>query len=243
VSTTVRVLVVDDDTALAARVVGYLESHGLSATAVASLSDARQLLRAHSFDVVMLDLTLPGENGLDLLHELVAARGVPVVVASALGEEAERVLALESGAADYLVKPFSFRELLARLRNAVRHDPRRLQPRQAARRIAHVGPWRIEPQAHLAVDGTADRRVAFTSGEMLLLVAFLEHPGSVLTRQELLALTRHDDSAVFLRTIDVLVARVRQKLDADPARPSVLQTVRGQGYRFDAPVTWDVVSS
>ncbi len=237
-STTARVLVVDDDTVLAARVVSYLESHGLSATPVTTLADARHLLRAHAFDVVVLDLSLPGENGLDLLHELVAARGAPVLIASALTEESERVLALESGAADYLVKPFGFRELLARLRGAVRHGLRHPYLQVRSHRVARVGPWCIEPQAHVAVDDRG-QRVVFTAGEMALLMVFLDHAGRVLTRQELLMLTRDDDSSVFLRTIDVLVARVRRKLDVSPDRPSAIQTVRGQGYRLDAAVTWD----
>jgi DNA-binding response OmpR family regulator len=232
-----RILVVDDDARVGDLLVEYLGSQAFSPTAVATLADARALLAAHRFDVVLLDLNLGSQDGLDLARELVASQGPPVLIISARGDETDRVVGLEIGVEDYLVKPFSFRELAARIRGVLRRfqEPRRvLRPR----RVARFDRWTVDLAAHLAVDGEGTR-VELTVGELALLRVFLDNPHRVLLRHELLALTRRDDAKVVPRTIDVLVTRLRRKLEQRPRTPRMLRTVRGEGYRFDPEVMWD----
>ena len=207
------------------------------AVGVATLRDARELMRLNPFDAVTLDLNLGSEDGLTLLRELVAMTSPPVFVTSSRAEEADRVSALEIGAADYLVKPFSFRELIARVSGVLRRqaEPRRMV---AARRIAKFDRWTIDLRALVASDDSGNR-IDLTVGELELLGAFLDHPHQALTRHELMAITSRDDAEVFPRTIDVLVARLRHKLEINPHSPTIVRTVRGAGYRFEPDVTWD----
>jgi two-component system OmpR family response regulator len=230
-----RLLYVEDDADLRHRVTTYLEGHGFGIVEVASLAEARSMLHAHHFDAVLLDLVLDHEDGSALLRE-VARRGRPaVVITSARIEEADRILAIEAGADDYLVKPFSLRELVARLRSVVRRTSADRLPRPG-RRTAHVDSWTIDLAAHKAQ--SADRVVELTGGEVAILRALIERPQHVFTRTELLASTRHDDGEVFDRTVDVLISRLRRKLEDDPLHPTLIQTVRGEGYYFAREVAW-----
>ena len=150
----------------------------------------------------------------------------------------DRVLALDMGADDYLVKPYGFRELFARLR-AVQRRSARPALQAAGRHLARFDHWTVDLAAHRAMhdDGW---HIGMTSGELSLLRAFLDNPNRVLHRHELLSLTRRDDAAVFDRTVDVLVSRLRRKLESDPTSPQFIQTVRGEGYLFTQPVNWSV---
>ena len=234
-----RLLVVEHDEILRRRLCEYLDAYAFAAVGVATLSDARELLKRHGFDVVTLDLNVGADDGLTLLRELVADNGPLVIITSRRAEETDRVAALEVGAADYLVKPFSFRELVARVRGLLRRQagPRRMP---SGRRIAKFDRWTIDLRAHLATDDSG-RGIDLTVGELGLLRAFLEHPHRALVRHELMALTRRDDAVVFPRTIDVLVARLRRKLERNPRKPTILRTIRGAGYRFEPDVTWETV--
>src|SRR5262249_17787745 len=159
------------------------------------------------------DLNLGAEDGLDLARELAMQRRPPVIITSARTEEADRVLGLELGADDYIIKPYSMRELAARIRVVLR---RGAEPRRALgpRRIARFDRWRVDLTAHRATDA-GGRVVDLTVGELALLRVFLDHPNRVVVRHELLALTRGDDADVFSRSIDVLITRLRQKLEPD----------------------------
>ena len=230
-----RVLLVEDEPDLRRREVEYFRLHGLDVAEAGDLTTARTLLQDHRFDIVALDLRLGQENGMDLLHDIGRRGFPPVVITSVLGEDADRVLGLELGADDYLVKPFSFGELLARLRSVHRRTsgPARLP----ASRSARFDRWHIDLSAHTlsADDGT---KVTVTAGELGVLRMLLEHPGQVVRRQDFLAMTRHDDADVFERTVDVLVTRLRRKLEKEPRRPTVIRTVRGVGYQLTSDVTW-----
>jgi two-component system OmpR family response regulator len=232
------VLVAEDDPDLRGRVVAYLEAHGLVATVVDSVAAARAALRQNAYGGVILDWTLRGEDGLVIARELMARGGPPVLVTSSRSNEVDRVIALDTGADDYLVKPYGFRELLARLRAVQR---RTVRPGQqvAGRHLARFDHWTVDLAAHRAMheDGW---HIGMTSGELSLLRAFLDHPNRVLYRHELLSLTRRDDAAVFDRTVDVLVSRLRRKLELDPSSPQFIQTVRGEGYLFTQAVDWSV---
>jgi two-component system OmpR family response regulator len=231
-----RVLIVEDDVALSRRVESYLTSNGVSVTTVVDLTSARALLALHVFDVVVLDLILEHEDGLMLTREFATHGGPPIIITSGRLEEADRVLGLELGADDYLIKPYSFRELLARIRVVRRRSQEGTGLR--ARHILHFGDWIVDLTAR-TVASLAGTHVQLTQGELELLRVFLEHPHRVLSRSTLLSLTSHDDANVFERTIDVLVARLRHKLESDPNRPTLIQTVRGEGYRFSQNVTWE----
>jgi DNA-binding response OmpR family regulator len=236
-----HILVVEDDESLRNGLCRYLESQNHAATGVATLGAARELLHLHTFDVVVLDLNLGQEDGLDLARELALERRPPVIITSGRVDEADRILGLELGAYDYVIKPFSFRELLARIKGVLR---RSIEPRRSVthRRVARFDRWAIDLTAHAATD-LDGRIVRLTVGELALLRAFLDHPNRVLLRNELLSMTRGDDAEVFSRTIDVLIARLRRKLEPDQGEPELIRTVRGEGYLFDRQVSWEILPS
>jgi DNA-binding response OmpR family regulator len=231
-----NVLLVEDDDMLSKRLAEYLSERGFGVTSVESLASARDLLKRHTFDAVVLDLNLGRDDGLVLARELAARGGPPVVIASSRIEESDRVLGLELGADDYLVKPYSFRELLARLKVVIRraHDG---GARLSSRRVAKFAQWTVDLTALRLFDASG-REVMLTAGEMDLLKVFLDHPDRVLLRNQLVSMTHSDDAEVFDRAIDVLVGRLRRKLETDPRRPQLIRTVRTEGYRFTGRVEW-----
>lgn len=231
----IRVLVVDDDHAVANSLCEYLIKNGLEATAAPDLATAQQLLSAHTFDVAVFDLMLGRDNSMTLMRQVVARGGRPVIMVSVIQEEADRVLGLELGAADYVGKPFSYRELLARIRTVLRRSETvsPLEPR----RVAQFGSWKVDLAARTITSETGEL-LELTAGERTLLQAFLSHPHRVLTRSAIMRLTGRDDARVFDRAIDVLVARLRHKLERQSGTPAQIHTLRGEGYRFDYDVTW-----
>jgi len=218
-------LLVEDDARLAALTRDYLASHGLLVTLA---SDGRQGLAealAQRYDVVLLDLMLPGKSGLDICRELRARSDVPIIVLTARGEEADRVLGLELGADDYLAKPFSPRELLARIRAVVRRARGQAGP---SLEVVRVGPLVVDPAAHRVTrDG---KELPLTGYEFALLKALAERAGRVLSREQLMELAKGSAEESFDRSIDVHISRLRHKLGDDPKRPQLLKTVRGLGY-------------
>jgi DNA-binding response OmpR family regulator len=221
----VAALLVEDDVRLAALTREYLEGHGV---VVEVASDGQVGLDAalrRRFDVVLLDLMLPGKDGLTVCRELRARSDVPIIVLTARGEEADRVLGLELGADDYLAKPFSARELLARIRAQVRRARGRAGP---AVQTVRVGGLVLDPGGRRAtLDG---RELALTGYEFDLLRALAERAGRVLSREQLMELARGSAEEAFDRSVDVHVSHLRQKLGDDPRRPRLLKTVRGAGY-------------
>jgi DNA-binding response OmpR family regulator len=219
------VLLVEDDLRLAALTREYLEGHGL---AVIHVADGRRGLEEASsgkFDAVLLDVMLPGKDGLEVCRELRARSDVPIIVLTARGEEADRVMGLELGADDYLAKPFSPRELLARIRAVTRRAKGRAGP---ARDTVKVGGLVVDPSARrVTLDG---REVVLTGHEFSLLEALARRAGRVLSREQLLELAGGSAEEAFDRSIDVHVSRLRQKLGDDPKRPRLIKTVRGAGY-------------
>jgi len=219
------VLLVEDDTRLAALTREYLEGHGL---AVVHVTDGRrgldEALRAR-FDAVLLDLMLPGKDGLEICRELRARSDVPILVLTARGEEADRVLGLEMGADDYLAKPFSPRELLARIRAVTRRARGRTGP---SRESVQVGTLLLDPAARRVTLGGAE--IELTGYEFALLEALARRAGRVLSREQLMELARGTAEEAFDRSIDVHVSRLRQKLGDDPKHPRLIKTIRGAGY-------------
>ncbi len=238
-----RILVVDDDEQLRSLLARFLGEHGFSVTPV---SDGAGMLReadAQPFDLVVLDVMLPDQDGFALLPQLRdTSRGMPVIMLTAMGSETDRVVGLELGADDYLVKPFSPRELLARIKAVLRRagdraetapgGERVLPPRQ---KLGFAG-WVLD-MGRREVRSPQGVLVPLSAGEYELLLAFVEHPNRVLTRDQLLDLARGPASASFDRSIDVQVSRLRRKLEDDPREPTLIRTVRSGGYMFAASVT------
>lgn len=223
-----RILLVDDDVALRDLVATYLEASGYRVSAVGDGVAFRASLARQSVDLVVLDLMLPGEDGLSLLRWLREQGGPPVIIISARGEEVDRVVGLEVGADDYLAKPFGPRELLARVRAVLR----RTQPSAPATETLPLrfGPYQLDVARHVLLRG--DSEIALTSGEFTLLRLFLEHPNRVLTRDHLVALLKGYERAPFDRSVDVRVTRLRRKIEERPDAPVYLRTIWGEGYLF-----------
>lgn len=226
----VLALLVEDDPRLAALTSEYLRRHGVQVVQAGDVATALAEARLTRFDIVLLDLMLPGGSGLDVCRELRARSDVPILILTARGEEADRVLGLELGADDYLTKPFSPRELLARIQAQVRRA--RGQSGPSARRLA-VGDLELDPGALRAT--LAGRELPLTAHEFQLLRVLAERAGQVLSRERLLELVRGSAEEAFDRSVDVHVSRIRAKLGDDPKRPRWLKTVRGAGYQLVAP--------
>ena len=224
-STPLSLLLIEDDVRLAQLTAEYLRKNECLVTWVARGDAGLDEARRGRFDLVLLDLMLPGLSGLEVCRELRRLSNVPILIMSARGEEADRILGLELGADDYQVKPYSPRELLARIHAILRRVRSRSAP---ATHLIHVGPLQIDPasyQVHLH-----DQAISLTGYEFLLLKALAERAGRVCSRELLMeeALGNAEDS--FDRSIDVHISRLRQKLGDDPKQPRLIKTVRGAGY-------------
>jgi two-component system OmpR family response regulator len=235
-----HVLIVDDDRGIRELLAAYLEKNGMRASQAANGRQMRAVLEQGAPDLIVLDLMLPGEDGLLLCRELRAGkfRTVPVLMLTALNEEADRIVGLEMGADDYLSKPFAVRELLARIRAVLRRArmlPPNMQVTEAVQTLG-FGDWRLDTTARhlLDADGTM---VALSGAEYRLLRAFLDHPQRVLTREQLLDLTQGRLADQFDRSIDLLVSRLRQRLQDVAREPRYIKTLRNEGYVFSAAVS------
>ena len=211
----------------------------LTCELVANGREMRAALDKGSVDLIVLDLMLPGEDGLALCRDLRAGprKNLPILMLTARNEEADRILGLEMGADDYLVKPFAARELLARVRSVLRRTrmlPPNLQITEAATLLA-FGDWRLDTTARHLLDAQ-DVVVALSGAEYKLLRVFLDHPQRVLSRDQLLNLTQGRDAELFERSIDLMVSRLRQRLGDDAREPKYIKTVRNGGYVFASTV-------
>jgi len=236
-----HILIVDDDAEICQLVRQFLEPHGFRVTGVVDGVAMRAALASDQADLVILDLMLPGEDGLALCRQLRASSRMPIIFLTALNSEADRIVGLEMGADDYLSKPFSARELLARIRAVLRRAaPGEAAPSQgtesaAEGRLLRFCDWTLDTGRRQlkSPDGVL---VELSGGEYELMLAFLERPQIVLTRDQLLDITRGRFGGPFDRAIDVQVGRLRRKIEADPKNPALIKTVRGGGYVLAATV-------
>ncbi len=234
-----HILIVDDDREIRELVSGYLRKNGLRATVAADGRQMRSFLAANTVDLIILDVMMPGDDGLVLCRELRAGKHktTPILMLTARSDEMDRILGLELGADDYLQKPFAARELLARI-NAILRRTRMLPPNfqvTEAGQVLSFGDWRLDTVARnlLDVEGTA---IALSGAEYRLLRVFIDHPQRVLNRDQLLNLTQGRDAELFDRSIDLLVSRLRQRLGDDAREPTYIKTVRNEGYVFSVPI-------
>jgi len=236
-NTVPHVLVVDDDPDLRELVTEYLGNNDLRVSAAASGREMFALFDRESIDLVLLDLKLPGEDGMQLARALRERATVPIVLLTGRSEEADRVMGLELGADDYVTKPFSPRELLARVRAVLRRYrvQTTLPERDNARRAFRFAGWELNLRTRrlTAPDGQA---VELSNGEFSLLGALCRAPQRVLSRDQLLSMSRLHEAEVYDRTIDVQIRRLRLKIEADPAQPCLILTERGAGYQLACPV-------
>ncbi len=227
-----RILMVDDDPGLLELLEQYLSGHGFSVICAADGVEMEQRLAEQGADLLLLDLMLPGEDGLALARKVRASGAkLPIIMLSARGEDIDRIIGLEVGADDYLAKPFNPRELLARIRAVLR----RASGDQAATEATppgsiSFGPFQLDLDIHRLMRGNEE--VALTSGDFSLLRIFVEHPNRVLSRDALMELIKGYDRDPFDRSMDVRVTRLRRKIETDPAAPAYIRTVRGEGYLF-----------
>lgn len=224
-----RVLVVDDDPELRTLLAEYLADVGFNVDLAGDGEQMRRAMHKALPDVIVMDLMLPGEDGLALTREIRSSSNVPILMLSARGEEIDRVVGLEVGADDYLAKPFSPRELLARLRALLRRA--QAAPSETAREAVTFGPYRLDVNARRLLRGQDD--VGLSTAEFELLHVFVERPNRVLSRDVLLDLLKGYERDPFDRTIDIRVARLRRKIEPDPGNPAFVRTVRGEGYLFN----------
>jgi two-component system, OmpR family, response regulator len=236
-TTSSHVLLVDDDPALCSLVSEYLELNDIRATAVGSGKEMLEVIGREAIDLLLLDLRLPGEDGLRLARTVRESSRVPIVILTGRNEEADRVMGLELGADDYVTKPFSPRELLARIRAIIRRSQMDAAPptRDATLRAYRFGGWELNVRLHRlkAPDG---RAVEISRGEFSLLCALLSAPQRILTRDQLLELSRLHSTEVYDRSIDVQIVRLRRKIEPDPTQWQFIKTEWGTGYYFDSPV-------
>jgi two-component system, OmpR family, response regulator len=232
-----HIIVVDDDTSLRHMVIRFLEEHNIPAKSASNGAELKRHFEGTQPSLIILDLRLGQDDGLDLLREIRSHSDIPVIITTGhRPDEIDRIVGLELGADDYIIKPFSLRELLARVRAVLRRQEigRTARASEPARGGYRFNGWQLERRDRRLLDPGANP-VALSKGEYALLLAFLEAPQRPLTREHLLQATRiHED--IFDRSIDVQVLRLRRKLEIDPSTPRVIQTERGVGYIFALPV-------
>ena len=236
-----HVLAVDDDESVRSLISEYLAENGFRVTTVGNGRDIGPVMKSDPVDIILLDVKLPGEDGFSLARGIRQASNVPIIMLTGQGHEVDRVLGLELGADDYLVKPFSPRELLARIKAVLRrYEGRESEAgsssvrRESELRAYRFSGWELSTGTRRLVSPTGNR-IELTNGEYALLISFLKSPGRVLSRDQLLESSRlHDD--IYDRSIDVQILRLRRKIEADPNEPKLIRTERGAGYFLDAEV-------
>lgn len=231
-----HILVVDDHSEIRDLLKRFLEQHGLRVSCARDGKEMKRLLEEREFALLVLDLMMPGEDGLTLCRELRAKSSLPIIMLTAMGEETDRIIGLEMGADDYLAKPFNPRELLARIKAVMRRTQADNQPAaETLTRDLRFDRWLLDINRRELVDEDGVG-LSLSTAEFDLLKVFLERPQRVLSRDQLLDLARGREAVAFDRAIDTLVSRLRRKLERDPKNPELIKTIWGGGYMFSADV-------
>ncbi|TCL69681.1 response regulator [Rhizobium sp. BK251] len=230
-----QLLVVDDDPRIRQMLTRYFEDEGYGVVCAADGAEMRSRLRQRNFDVILLDLVLPGgADGLDLAREIRAQSDVPIMMLTGRDDVVDRIVGLEIGADDYIAKPFHLREVHARLKSILRRRQPQARPAEPpVEEVVGFEDWKLNLSRRQLLDPEG-REVELTTGEFEMLTAFVRHAGRVLTREVLMDLTRGRSLEAFDRTIDAQIVRLRRKIETDPKRPQFIKAVRGVGYVFTA---------
>ncbi len=236
-----HILVVDDDPEMATLIADYLAKYGYRVSIAKDGIEMDRQLKQFTIDVIILDVMLPGEDGVSICRRLRETSDVLIIMLSALGDETDRVVGLEVGADDYIAKPFGPRELVARIKSLERRTRGPLAEQRQKGNLARLpnlkfSDWLLDQNKRRLIDKD-QVTIPLSAAEYELLQAFVAHPHRVLTRDQLLDLTKGDTLSPFDRTIDVQVGRLRKKIEVDPKQPKIIVTVRGGGYQFDVDVT------
>ena len=231
-----HILIVDDDAEIRYLLSRFLSKHDFRVMTAKDGREMRQAMTDWSFDLLVLDLMIPGEDGLSLCRQVRAGSGIPIIMLTAMGEEVDRIIGLEVGADDYMAKPFNPRELAARIKAVLRRSSSSVVPDTADNRPDKVmfAGLMLDPVTRTLRRG--DESIVLTAGEYDLLIAFVDHPRRVLNRDQLLDMARGRAAIPFDRSIDVQVGRLRRKIEPDPKNPILIKTVRGGGYMFTPEV-------
>jgi two-component system OmpR family response regulator len=236
VKTIDSILLVEDDAEVGYLISRYLSTHQSEVVVVTDGKAMDAALSSGAFDLLILDLNLPGEDGLSICRRVRAELNLPIIIVTAQGEDVDRIVGLEVGADDYVTKPFNPRELLARIRSVLRRTQAAPRSKNGSGRELYLFcGWSVDVSAR-QVTAPSGMKVAMTAAEFDLLYALCEHPNRVLTRDQLINLTHGRTPGPFERSIDVLISRLRQKLEIDGKNPKLVQTVRSEGYMFTPQV-------
>jgi two-component system, OmpR family, response regulator len=233
-----RILCVEDDADIAHMLAEVLQDNGFAPFFVGSATDMDAVLRRERIDLIVLDVMLPGEDGLSICRRLRMSSSIPIIMVTARGEDIDRILGLELGADDYVAKPFNSRELVARIRALLRRAEGRPELARLRPKPLTFAGWRIDPTTRELHDPDGIR-IALTSAEFDLLLAFCRNPGQVLSREQLIDLVHGGQAGPIDRSIDVHISRIRQKIEPDPKDRSMIKTVRLGGYVFTPSVEQD----
>ena len=236
-STEPHILIVDDDREIRDLLSRFLRKHGYRSDGAGDGREMDRKLDAGRYDLVVLDIMMPGEDGLSICRRLRATSALPIIMLTAIGEDTDRIVGLEMGADDYLAKPFNPRELLARIKAVLRRAEGAAASgaAEAERQVLRFAGWRLDTAGRelRRADGVL---VSLTAGEFDLLAVFAQRPRRVLNRDQLLDLTKGRSAAPFERSVDVQLSRLRRKIETDPKSPSIIKTVRSGGYVMAADV-------
>jgi len=233
---TPHILVVDDHRDIRDLLARFLTKHGLRASVAESAAAARKTMNSADIDLIVLDIMMPGEDGLSLTRFVRETKDIPVILLTAMGEETDRIIGLEVGADDYVAKPFNPRELLARVKAVLRRAQTVPRPREKGQGLVRFDRWVLDLGRRELID-EKNVAVPLSGGEFRLLSVLIERPGMVLTRDQLLDLTRGRSAQPFDRSIDNQISRLRRKIERDPKSPELIRTAWGDGYSFSGEVT------
>ncbi|MBB24321.1 MAG: DNA-binding response regulator [Geminicoccus sp.] len=231
-----HIAILDDDPEIRSLLEQNLRGAGFEVSTASNGRDLKTILEHQTIDLIVLDLMLPGEDGLTICRELRAESNIPIIMLTAMTHEADRIIGLEMGADDYLTKPFSPRELVARIKATLRRQGMVTTQSEDRRRTAVFEAWKLDVVRRELRDPD-DVLVDLTSGEFDLLAALIERPNRLMTRDLLLDITKGRQADVFDRSIDITISRLRQKIEEDPKNPQFIKTVRGKGYIFSAEIS------
>jgi len=235
---TPHILVVDDHKSIRDPIAAYLQKNGMRASVAANATQTYKALDALSIDLVVLDILMPGESGLEVCRRIRETRDTPVILLTAVSDDTDRIIGLEMGADDYLTKPFNPRELLARIRSVLRRSeslPKRFSELSGS--FVQFSDWQLDVSQQVVMKKEAlNESVPLSTTEFRLLLTFLEHPNIVLSRDQLMDRVSGRDWSAFDRSIDNQVSRLRRKLEVDPKQPQIIKTVWGGGYMLACDV-------